>query len=121
MTYEARLKEFYSQFGLDAYPVSAVPDKAALPYITYEVAYGNYENVAATVNVYYHTESESVPNRKAQEIKDAIGSGITLSFDEGIVTIYKGTPEQINTSFQDEPDTKLRTLNVIYAICRNKL
>lgn len=124
MTYEAKLKEFYNSFGIPAYPSTAVPDEkeVSLPYIVYEVPYGNFEDiVSGTVNIYYHTTLESIPNKKAEEIKKAIGSGITLKYDDGIVTLYKGTPEQVNLSYQDEPETKLRSLNVTYQIVRKEL
>lgn len=122
MTYEAVLNDFYSNFGLPAYPSTAVPDETPLPYIVYEVPYGGIDNpVGGTVNMYFHTYSESIPNRKADEIKKAIGSGLTLKFDDGIVCLFKGSPEQNNLSFQNEPETKLRQLNVTYSIIRKEL
>lgn len=122
MTYESRLKEFYNGFGIPAYPVTSVPDDAALPYLTYEVPYGNLdENVGGTVNIYYHTDSEGIPNSKATQIKKSIGSGHSLRFDDGVVILYKGSPEQINMNFQDDNTTKLRVLNIEYQIIRKEL
>lgn len=122
MTYESKLKEFYSGFGLTAFPSTAVPDDAVLPYLVYEVPYGGMDSpVSGTVNLYYHTESEGIPNAKAEEIRKAIGSGVSLRFDDGVVYIFKGSPEQLNLSYQDEPSTKLRQLNITYSICRKEL
>ena len=37
MTKEAVLKQFFSGFGIAAYPSTAVPNDVVFPYLTYEV------------------------------------------------------------------------------------
>ena len=60
---------------LTAYPSTAVPDDAAMPYMTYtfsEASFGD-EPQALTVNIYERTDSEASINALARKLSDAIG------------------------------------------------
>lgn len=88
------LHSFWSGFGLPAYDETDVPDKAQLPYITYEVAsddFGDALNLNASI--WYRSSSWADITAKEQEISDFITrGGRMLSFDDGAMWLQKGTP-----------------------------
>lgn len=115
MTKPAALHNFFSSFGLTAYTTASVPEDAVFPYLTYELATSAWEegDVALTVNLWYHTESEKVPNDKAQEISDRIGrAGCVVPCDGGYIRLLRGTPGC--QSLRDEADDaiKRRYINI---------
>ena len=79
MTKDKALHAWFSQF-LTAYPTSNVPEDATFPWLTYELITGALDSgeISLTVNLWYYTESEAIPNAKAQEISTAIGYGGTV-------------------------------------------
>lgn len=120
MTKDKALYAFFSGFGVPAYPDNAVlnedgePD-VVLPYLTYTPVFDAWggEPVSLTVNLWYRTESEAIPNAKAQELADAIGrGGINVPCDGGYIKIMRGTPWC--QSLTDEADRfiKRRYINV---------
>lgn len=115
MTKGEALHNFFSRFGMAAYASTAVPDDVVLPYLTYEAIFDTWESgeVGLTVNLWFYTDSEAVPNAKVQEISAAIGSGgTTLPCDGGFIWIKRGSPWC--QSLRDETDStiKRRYLNV---------
>lgn len=115
MTKEAALHKWFSGFGMSAYPTSAVPEDTVFPWLTYErvtSAWGDGE-VSITVNLWYYTESEAVPNAKAQEISNAIGlSGVAVPCDGGFIWLKRGTPWCQSLKDEADPRIKRRHLNV---------
>lgn len=115
MTKEAVLKQFFSGFGIAAYTSTAVPKDVVFPYLTYEVITSAWEGgeVGLTVNLWYFTTQESLPNAKARELSEAIGlSGKVLQCDGGYIWLKRGSPWC--QSLTDETDTsiKRRYINV---------
>ena len=88
------LNDFFSSFGLPAYPTDAVPDDVKYPWITYEYKTGSYgDEVSIAATIWYHTESEATPNAKAKEIGDRIGlGGIMLEAEGGAIWLKKDAP-----------------------------
>lgn len=116
MTSEAAVYAFLSGFAIPAYASSSVPDQAAFPYLTYDLVLGewNQGEVNMTVNVWYRTESEAVPNAKVREIGSAIGrSGVTVPCDGGLLWLKKGSPwaQAVVVDGEDEK-VKRRLLNI---------
>lgn len=113
MTKEAALKQFFSGFGITAYPSTAVPKDVVFPYLTYEVitsAWGG-EPVGLTVNLWYFTTQESPPNAKARELSEAIGlGGVRLKCDEGYIWLKRGSPWC--QSLTDETDSNIKRRNI---------
>ena len=72
MTKGAALQQFFGQF-MTAYATNAVPDDVTLPYLTYDAVFDAWGGgaVSLTVNMWFHTTSEAVPNAKALELSDA--------------------------------------------------
>lgn len=113
MTKTEALYGFFNSFGMSAYPVTAVPDNATLPYLTYEIPAGyTGDQVSIGVGLWFHTESEAVPNATTEEIGNDIGlGGIIVSYDGGAMWIKRGTPWATAPSVQDNT-LKYRALNV---------
>ena len=114
MTKDKALHAWFSQF-LTAYPTSNVPEDAVFPWLTYELITGSWESgeIALTVNLWYYTESEAIPNAKAQELSDAIGyGGVTLPCDGGFIWLKRGSPWCQNLQDDTDPNIKRRYINV---------
>ena len=115
MTKGAALHQFFSGFGMDAYAASSVPEDAVFPYLTYELITDNFDGgeVGLTVNLWFYTESEAIPNAKAQAIADALGIGGNLiQCDGGFVWLKRGTPFAQSLKDDTAPNIKRRYLNI---------
>lgn len=115
MTKAAALHQFFSSFGMTAYTATSVPDDAVLPYLTYELSISAWEGgeVGLTVNLWFYTESEAVPNAKAQELSQAIGmGGKILPCDGGYIWLKRGSPWCQSLKDETSPTIKRRYLNV---------
>lgn len=113
MTYQKALYNFFSSFGLTAYPKENVPDDVTFPWLTFENNTADSgEETSLAVDIWFHTESETQPNQKAQEISEAIGrGGKLLTFDGGAVWLKRGNPWI--TSLQDEADATIKRRQLI--------
>lgn len=116
MTPEAAIYTFLSGFSIPAYASSSVPDQAQFPYITYDLVLGEWEQgeVNMSVNVWYRTESEALPNAKVREISQTIGmGGVNISCDGGMLWLKKGSPwAQAVTIDGEDEKVKRRLLNI---------
>lgn len=116
MTKTQALYEFFSSFGMDAYPADSVPNDTTFPWLTYEVSVGGDfgDSVSIQAHLYFHTKSESVPNAKVDQISKEIGmGGIVIPFDEGRIWIRKGSPFAFSTPDQNDPMIKHRIMNLM--------
>lgn len=115
MTKQAALQRFFSQFELPAYPSNSVPERVELPYLTYTpitAAFGDGE-VGITVNLWFYTESEEIPNAKAQEISAKIGrGGVTVPCMDGFVWLKRGSPFSQSVEEPADRNIKRRYINV---------
>ena len=114
MTKDKALHAWFYQF-LPAYPTSNVPEDAVFPWLTYELITGSWDSgeIALTVNLWYYTESEAIPNSKAQELSDAIGyGGVTIPCDGGFIWLKRGSPWCQNVQDDTDPNIKRRYINV---------
>ena len=114
MTKGAALQSFFDGI-MTSYAASAVPDDATLPYLTYELITSAWDGgeVGLTVNLWFYTTSEAVPNAKAQELSDAIGyGGVTLPCDGGFIWLKRGSPWCQNLQDDTDPNIKRRYINV---------
>lgn len=115
MTKEAALKQFFSGFGIAAYPSTAVPNKVEFPYLTYEVITSAFEDgeVGLTVNLWYFTTQEGPPNAKARELSEAIGrGGKPIPCDGGYIWLKRGSPWCQSLTDEASPNIKRRYINV---------
>lgn len=120
MTKDKALYAFFSGFGIPTYLDNAVlneygePD-VILPYLTYTPVFDAWggEPVSLTVNLWYRTESEAIPNAKAQEISNTIGmGGKVIPCDEGYIWLKRGSPWCQNLSDEVDPTIKRRYINI---------
>lgn len=121
MTKGAALQQFFDSF-LPAYATNAVPDDVVLPYLTYDAVFDAEGGAPSlTVNLWFHTTSEAVPNAKAQEISDAIGiGGKLLKFDGGYIWIRRGSPFCQALADKTDKNIKRRYLNITAEfLCQN--
>lgn len=116
MTREQALNSFFSGFGMPAYPTTSVPIETTFPYLTYETNGGYWgDSVSMAVNLWYHTESEAVPNEKVREISNAVGmGGKVLKYDGGRVWIARANP--FVTPFSDELDHSFKRRQLLFTI-----
>lgn len=115
MTKDVALQSFMEGFGLSAYPSSSVPEDTVFPWLTYTPIFGAWEDGETNieVNLWYRTESERIPNAKAQEISQAIGmGGVKLKCDEGIIWLKRGLPFVQSLSDETDDMIKRRYINI---------
>lgn len=115
MTAGAALHRFFSGFGIPAYLVTSVPDRADMPYLTYEYAVGVFDGgeVSLAVNLWYYTDSEAAPNQKAREISEVLGvSGYVLPCDGGYIWLKRGSPFCQAVADAENGDIKRRYINL---------
>lgn len=114
MTKGAALQDFFSQF-LPAYATNAVPEDVEFPFLTYDAVFGAWDSgsVSLTVNLWYHTSSEAVPNAKAQEISKELGTGgKLLKCDEGYIWLTRGSPFCQALADDTDRNIKRRYMNI---------
>lgn len=104
MRKDKALFEWFQQFGIPFYPTTALPpavndtsvpenERLTFPYGTYEPFFAGYgETVTIAVNLYYLTDSEAIPNAKADEIGSVINANGIIECDEGAMWVKKGVP-----------------------------
>lgn len=115
MTKAAALHQFFSSFRIPAYAATSVPEDAKLPYLTYELITSAWEGgeVSLTVNLWFYTESEKIPNDKAEEISRTLGlGGKVLPCEGGYIWLKRGSPWCQSLSDETSPNIKRRYLNV---------
>lgn len=115
MTKEGALHQFFSGFGMKAYPTSAVPDDVVLPYLTYDPIVDTWGSppVSLTVNLWFYTDSEAEPNAKVREISTAIGAGgRIIHCDGGGIWLKRGSPWVQSLTDAADKNIKRRYLNV---------
>lgn len=114
MTKAAAIHQFLNQF-LPCYAASSVPDDVVFPYGTYELATGAWESgeVSMTLNLWYYSTGEKVPNDKVQELSEAIGMGGKLvPCSGGAIWLKRGSPWCQNLRDDADPQIKRRYINL---------
>lgn len=114
MTKDKVVHAFFSSF-MDSYPATAVPDDVIFPYLTYEYTAGAFDDGenGLTVNFWFYTDSEAVPNAKAQELSDKLGvGGKVFPCDGGYVWLKRGSPWCQSLRDEANANVKRRYINV---------
>lgn len=114
MTKAAALYQFFSSFGMPAYTSTSVPDDVKFPYLTYELITSAFESgdVGLTVNLWFYTTSEAIPNTKAEEIGKRIDEMAPLRCDGGAIWLKRGSPWCQSLSDETSPIIKRRYINI---------
>ena len=89
----AKLKAFFSGFGIPAYTLDSVPDDVELPYITYPLTEPEWNQKATFYcQVWYRKKNLEALITKADQIVAAIGNGKIIPMDGGYLVIWPETP-----------------------------
>lgn len=115
MTKEQALHKFFNQFDIVGYRNTSVPDDVIFPYLTYDAPISSFEEeaVSITLNMYYYTDSEAVPDAKAEEIRQAIGmGGKVLPCDGGGIWLKCGSPWCQSLVDETNANIKRRYINI---------
>lgn len=90
----AKLKAFFSGFGLPAYVRQSVPDEVELPYIAYDLTEPRWDQQAnMSCQVYYPKNQLEELLTTADAIMSAIGEGIQITMPDGYLMIYLATQQ----------------------------
>ena len=114
MTKNKALYAWFNEF-MPFYRASAVPDDVVMPYGTYEYIDSAFDlgEVGLTVNLWFRTESEAIPDEKAQELSERIGyGGVTIPCDEGYIWLKRGSPFCQSLTYENDPAIKRRYINI---------
>ena len=116
MTKAAAIYQFWSSFGLTAYEENTVPEDAAFPYLTYQLVTDSFDHeVAATVSLWYRSESWTAINAKTEEISAHIGlGGKIIKCDGGHIWIKRGQPFAQNMGDESDDLIKRKYLNLTF-------
>lgn len=107
------LQSLFNNF-MTAYPAHAVPDDTVFPWLTYEVITASWGDapVPITVNLWFRTDSEAIPNKKAEEFRQYILDNDMVECDEGYLWLKPGSPWCTSLSDDTDPSIKRRYINV---------
>lgn len=114
MTKNKALYAWFNEF-MPFYRSSAVPDDVVMPYGTYEYIDSAFDSgeVGLTVNLWFRTESEAIPDEKAQELSKRIGySGVLIPCEEGYIWLKRGSPFCQSLTYENDPAIKRRYINI---------
>lgn len=115
MTKEQALHNFFNSFDIVGYRKTSVPDDVIFPYLTYDVPISSFEEdpVSITVHLYDYTDSEAVPDAKAEEIRQRIGmGGVLLNCDGGAIWLKWGVPWCQSLVDETNRNIKRRYINI---------
>lgn len=108
------LNAFWNSFGIPAYDATTVPDKTALPYITYESSSDFFGSpIAQAASIWYRSPSWAEITAKEQEIADFIGrGGRSIACDGGAIWIKRGSPWAQRVAEQSDDMIRRMILNL---------
>lgn len=114
MSKDKALQAWFTAFGMTAYPSTSVPDDTVFPWLTYEYITGSFgdSDVPIAVNMWFWTESESIPNQKAEEFRKYILEHDLIECDEGLIWVKTGVPWCQSLTDETSPTVKRRYTNV---------
>lgn len=107
------LYQFWNSFGIPAYIEDNVPDDANMPYLTYRLVEPEWDSDVMTyIRLWYKDTSYSAIIEKIDEIKNRIGTGITIPTLDGYVALFQ---DELFCQFQPSGmlDLKLAYLSLI--------
>lgn len=98
------LNKFYNSFGIKAYEENSVPEKAKMPYITYEVMTSAFsdDKTALTMQIWFNDTKLVGIDNLTEKISDALSGGKKLKCDNGYIVLYRGNPFAQNVKTIDK-------------------
>lgn len=89
------LNSYFTLFSIPVYPEDFVPQGASLPYITVKpvIPKGFDESSTFHARLWYPVDSGKRPIiRKADEMRAALGDGLTIECEGGAILLCAGNP-----------------------------
>ena len=84
----AKLKLFFSGFGIPAYVRQSVPDEVELPYIAYDLTEPKWDQQAnLSCQVYYPKNQLEELLTTSDEVLSAVGEGIQITMSDGYLML----------------------------------
>lgn len=110
------LNTFWNSFELKAYDETSVPDIAILPYITYEVADGEFDNIIfLTASLWYRSSSWKEITEKSMQIYGYISrGGKRVDYDDGCLWVQRASP--FAQRLKDSNDDMIRRIILNYTV-----
>lgn len=115
MSKASALHAWFSGFGITAYEETSVKSSAAMPYLTYTYATGDFDSgeVPIIVNLWYQSDSNVAINAKAEEIYARIGrGGVTIPVTGGAVWLKRGSPFSQAIAEPSDANIRRRYINI---------
>lgn len=110
---------FFSSFGLPAYVIGSVPDETPdkqpvrPPYITYQLTEPNWRTPTQIYAELWYRSTSVVPlNAKTDEIRAAIGEGLSLPTDGGAIYLYEFNAEPMYMEGDDTLKRMYMTMTI---------
>lgn len=112
------LQSLFSSFGIPAFVKGNVPEElynpetgqsepVEMPYITYELREPSPgENCSEAVMVWYRGTSYDPITRKVDEIREAIGRGVSIKVPGGAIHIWPEDDNYVQFVEQEDPSIK---------------
>lgn len=103
---------FWNSFNIPAYDEQDVPNDAQKPYITYELAFGSFENeIALSAGIWYRSDNWQAISLKCEEISQRIHTMSPIKIDGGYIRLWEGSTPLFQR-MADESDDKLKRIVV---------
>lgn len=84
------LHAFFSSFGIPAYMSGNIPDDVQMPYITYDIVEPEPLGQALINASVWYRDTSTIPiSEKVDEIKQAIGNGLSLPTESGVIHLFR--------------------------------
>ena len=115
MTKNKALYAWFNDGEIPFFFFFSVPDDVLMPYGTYEYTDGAFDTgeIGLTVNLWFRTESEAIPDEKAKELSKRIGyGGVYIPCDEGYIWLKRGSPWCQSLTYEEDPAIKRRYINI---------
>ena len=108
------LYTFFSAFDIPAYVEYTEPDGAQPPYITYQLAEPDWrDNMSIQARVWYRDTSFTAIAAKVDEIRAALGNGISINTDSGAVYLWADGNFAQFQPMEGDPTLKCAYLSLI--------
>lgn len=108
------LYSFFGSFGIPAYVEYTEPDGAALPYITYELTEPDWRSqITMNARIWYRSTSFVEIAQKVDEIRAALGEGISIPTDSGAVYLWADDNWAQFQPMEGDPTLKCAYLSLI--------
>lgn len=109
------LYAFFSSFEIPAYVEYTEPDSEKPPYITYELADPDWRGrTSIHARVWYRDTSFVGVARKVDEIRAALGEGVSISTDSGAVYLWADENWAQFQPMEGDPTLKCAYLSFIF-------